>query len=92
MPSGQSASMIMLADESPEQNARGPKARGFSPVGLRLFVANVDAAVARAIKAGATLLCPVADRPVLRRPQRVFQGLLWSRLARHDAYRGRRAR
>jgi PhnB protein len=55
------ASMIMLADEFPEQNARGPGALGFSPVGLHLFVADVDALVACATAAGATLLRPVAD-------------------------------
>jgi PhnB protein len=55
-------SMIMLADEFPEQNAHGPGALGFSPVGLHLFVADVDAVVARATEAGATIIRPVADQ------------------------------
>lgn len=55
-------SMVMLADEFPEQNARGPGALGFSPVGLHLFVADVDAVVARATGAGAAIVRPVADQ------------------------------
>jgi PhnB protein len=55
-------SMIMLADEFPEENARAPGAFGGSPVGLHLFVEDVDAAVARAKSAGATVTRPVADQ------------------------------
>jgi PhnB protein len=55
-------SMIMLADEAPEQNARAPGAFGGSPVGLHLFVEDVDAVVARATAAGATVTRLVADQ------------------------------
>jgi PhnB protein len=55
-------SMIMLADPFPEQNARAPDAFGGSPVGLHLFVEDVDAVVARAASAGATVTRPVADQ------------------------------
>ena len=39
-----------------------PRALGGSPVGLHLFVADVDAVVARAVAAGATVIRPVADQ------------------------------
>jgi PhnB protein len=55
-------SMIMLADEAPEQNARAPGVFGGSPVGLHLFVEDVDAVVARAVASGATVTRPVADQ------------------------------
>jgi PhnB protein len=55
-------SRIMLADEHPELQALSPKTIGGSPVTLHLYVENVDAAVARAIAAGATLVRPVADQ------------------------------
>ena len=54
--------MIMLADEFPERNARAPGAFGGSPVGLHLFVEDVDAVVARAVSAGAAVTRPVADQ------------------------------
>ncbi|HUC65874.1 MAG TPA: VOC family protein [Stellaceae bacterium] len=55
-------SRIMLADEHPELHALSPKTIGGSPVTLHLYVENVDAAVERAIAAGATLVRPVADQ------------------------------
>jgi PhnB protein len=55
-------SCIMLADEHPEIGALGPTTVGGSPVSLHLYVENVDAAVARAVAAGATLVRPVADQ------------------------------
>jgi PhnB protein len=48
-------SVIMLADEFPEMDARGPKSIGGTPVSLLLYVENVDDVVRRAIDAGATL-------------------------------------
>jgi PhnB protein len=48
-------SVIMLADESPEMEARGPKSIGGTPVSLLLYVEDVDNVVRRAIDAGATL-------------------------------------
>ena len=55
-------SHVMLGDESPEMNARGPKSFGGSPVRLMLYVEDVDATVGRAVEAGAELTRPVADQ------------------------------
>jgi PhnB protein len=54
--------LIMLADEFPEMNFRGPKALGGSPVMLNLYVENVDEVFRRATDAGATVDRPVADQ------------------------------
>jgi PhnB protein len=54
-------SHIMLADESLEQDAKSPASFGGSPVTLHLYVHDVDATVARAVKAGAELKRPVED-------------------------------
>ena len=54
--------LVMLADEHPEIGARGPRAFGGSPVGLHLYIEDVDAVVARAVAAGATLVHPVEDK------------------------------
>jgi PhnB protein len=53
---------VMLADEHPEIDALGPLSVGGSPVSLHLYVEDVDAVVARAVAAGATLTRPVADQ------------------------------
>ena len=55
-------SRIMLADEHPELQALSPKTIGGSPVSIHLYVADVDAAVERAVAAGAKLVRPVADQ------------------------------
>ena len=55
-------SVVMLADEHPEIGARGPQAFGGSPVGLHLYIEEVDAVVARAVAAGATLVHPVENK------------------------------
>ncbi|MFA5940908.1 MAG: VOC family protein [Sinimarinibacterium sp.] len=54
-------SRVMLVDEYPEMGALGPKSLKGSPVTIHLYVPDVDAFVARAVKAGATLRMPVAD-------------------------------
>jgi len=53
---------VMLADEHPEIGALSPKTVGGSPVTLHLYVEDVDAVVAKAVAAGATLTRPVADQ------------------------------
>ena len=53
---------IMLADEKPAMGHKGPRTLGGSPVGLMLYVEDVDAVVARAVAAGARLTEPVADK------------------------------
>jgi PhnB protein len=45
-------SRIMLSDEFPEMGARSPETVGGSPVGLCLYVENVDALFKQAIAAG----------------------------------------
>ena len=55
-------SMIMLGEESPEYGFPGPEALGGSPVGMHLYVDDVDAFVARAVAEGARLVSPVADQ------------------------------
>ena len=55
-------SRIMLADEHPEIQALSPKTIGGSPVSIHLYVADVDAAVQRAVAAGAKLVRPVTDQ------------------------------
>ncbi len=54
--------LIMLADEYPEYDIRGPEALGGSPVAIHLYVEDVDAVVQRAEAAGATVLQPVKDQ------------------------------
>jgi PhnB protein len=55
-------SRIMLADEFPEMDARGPHALGGSPVGLMIYVPDVDAQFKTAIAAGAKELRPLQDQ------------------------------
>jgi PhnB protein len=52
---------FMLADEYPDFGAISAQTLGGCPVLLHLYVEDVDAFVARAVKAGATLLRPVKD-------------------------------
>lgn len=52
---------IMLIDEMPEWGVLSPKALKGTPVTIHLYVDDVDAFVARAVEAGATLKMPVAD-------------------------------
>ncbi|WP_018604883.1 VOC family protein [Uliginosibacterium gangwonense] len=54
-------SSLMLVDENPEWNMNSPLALGGTPVTLHLYVVDVDAAIARAVKAGAVLKMPAAD-------------------------------
>jgi PhnB protein len=55
-------SVIMMADEYPEMNFRGPKSLGGSAVALMLYVEDVDSFVDKAAAAGATIDRPVADQ------------------------------
>ena len=45
-------SVVMLADEFPERDIRGPKARGGASSSLMIYVDDVDAVFQRAIDAG----------------------------------------
>ena len=53
---------LMLSDEYPDYNTLSPETIGGSPVKIHLDVEDVDAFAEQAIKAGATLLRPIADQ------------------------------
>lgn len=53
---------VMLVDENPAWGLLSPNALGGSPVTIHLYVPDVDAFVARAVAAGATVTMPVADQ------------------------------
>jgi PhnB protein len=53
---------IMLADEHPEMNVRGPESFGGSPVSIHLYLEDVDAVFERAVAAGAKALREPADQ------------------------------
>lgn len=55
-------SVIMLADEYPEMGHRSPQSLGGSPVQLLVYVPDVDATFARALREGATSERPVEDK------------------------------
>ena len=55
-------SIIMLADEFPQMDALSPKTIGGSPVGLMLYLANVDEVFHRAITAGAKEIRPLQNQ------------------------------
>lgn len=54
-------SMIMLADELPQMEARSPQSLGGTTTGIFLYVKDVDAACKQAVGAGAKVTMPVAD-------------------------------
>ncbi len=55
-------SPIMLADEFPDMGIRGPQSGSRSPVGILLYVEDVDARLNQAIAAGAKVERPVQDQ------------------------------
>lgn len=54
-------SPLMLFDEAPEWGSRSPQTLKGTPVILHMYVADVDAAMAQALAAGATLTMPATD-------------------------------
>jgi PhnB protein len=55
-------SMIMLGEECPEMGGnRSPLSLGGTPLGLHLYVADVDASFQRAVAAGAQVKMPPTD-------------------------------
>jgi PhnB protein len=54
-------STVMLVDDAPQHGMLGPKALKGSPVTIHLYVDDVDAVVASAAAAGATITMPVTD-------------------------------
>jgi len=55
-------SVIMLADEHPEIGAVGPRTVGGTPVGLMVYLPDVDAAIDRAVAAGARPVSPAENK------------------------------
>ena len=55
-------SIIMLVDEMPDHNSKGPKAIGGTSVGFFIYGDNVDTAWKRALDAGAKAVVPLADQ------------------------------
>jgi PhnB protein len=55
-------SLVMLADESPEVGAAGPRSVGGTPVTLLVYVEDVDSVFDRAVQAGAKPLAAVEDK------------------------------
>lgn len=54
-------SLIYLAEEAPQWGCVGPQSLNGSPVTIHMYVADVDAAYDRAVKAGATATMPPQD-------------------------------
>lgn len=55
-------SRIMLSDEFPEMGARSPETLGGSPIGLCIYVENVDVFFKQAVAAGGKEERPVKDQ------------------------------
>jgi PhnB protein len=55
-------SVVMLADEHPEMNFRGPRSYGGTPVSLMIYVNDVDSVARQAVAAGAKEIRPVTDQ------------------------------
>lgn len=55
-------SVIMLADEYPEMDVRGPKSVGGTPVTLHVYVEDVDKVFERAVESGAKALRAVENQ------------------------------
>jgi PhnB protein len=55
-------SVIMLADEHLDMDARGPRTVGGTPVTLHVYVEDADSVFERAIQAGAKALGPMEDK------------------------------
>jgi PhnB protein len=54
-------SRLMLVDEFPEMNARGPQSIGGTAVTIHMFVKDADAVFNQAVNAGAEVRMPLAD-------------------------------
>jgi PhnB protein len=53
---------VMLSDEFPEMDVVSPRTLGGTPMSMTLYVADVDVAFDRAVRAGAAVLRPVANQ------------------------------
>jgi PhnB protein len=55
-------SIVMLADENPQNGVMSPQTVGGFSGGLHLYVENVDAVIQKAVESGAKLLRPIKDQ------------------------------
>jgi PhnB protein len=55
-------SLIMIADEFPDMNVRGPKSIGGTPVTIHVYVEDVDKVFERALQAGGTSMRAVENQ------------------------------
>src|SRR5262245_62980509 len=55
-------SLVMLADEHPEMGALAPPTVGGTPVGLHLYLENVDEVAKKAVAGGAILKRPIENQ------------------------------
>ena len=55
-------SIVMMADESPEQGIKGPQTLGGTSAGIALYVEDCDALFRRAVDAGAKVERPLEDQ------------------------------
>src|SRR2546430_863780 len=56
------AGLVALADELPEMGAVAPRTVGGTPVGLHIYLEDVDAVAKEAVAAGAALKRPVENQ------------------------------
>lgn len=79
-------SVVMLADEYPDMDIRGPRSIGGTPVTLQVYVEDADAAFERAVEAGAKPLRPVesGSMEIGRGSSRIHTGIVgtWRRMSR----------
>ena len=54
-------SHVFMSEECPEMGKLGAESRGFATSSLLIYVADVDSAFERAVKAGVKVAMPVAD-------------------------------
>ncbi len=55
-------STLMLADEHPEMDVKGPQTRGGTTVSFAVYVPDVDQRIAQAVAAGAKITRPVKNQ------------------------------
>ena len=80
-------SMIMLADESPEMDAVGPRSVGGTPVSLLVYVEDVDSCL-RPCRPGRRQAAGGGGRQVLRRSLRPVRGSVRAPVECRHARRG----
>jgi PhnB protein len=73
-------SVVMLSDENPQMGALSPQTIGGTGSGVNVYVADVDAATAKAVDLGAQLVRPVKDQFYGDRSGSIIDpfGHLWS--------------